>query len=123
MRAGESVKCPHCGEKTIVKEHRLLDGFQMTGVEFRCMLCSAKFGDAPSPGSAAPEAAPKVNPFAALLGEETAAAPSLSDGGGKAHFCRDCRNFIVHPFLSRCEKLGKEVNPMDDCVHFESKSS
>ncbi len=122
MRAGETIVCPCCGEKTIVKEHRNLDGFKVVGVEFRCMLCAGKLGDAPMPGTAAPEEAPKANPFASLLGEKTAAAPSLADGGAKVHFCRDCRHFIVHPFLSRCEKFHKEVNPMDDCVHFESKS-
>lgn len=121
MRAGESIVCPLCGDKTIVKEHRKLDGFKLAGVEFRCMLCSGKLGEGSMPGETVPEV-PKSNPFASLLGEKTAAAPTLADGGPEARFCRDCRHFIVHPFLSRCEKFHKEVNPMDDCVHFESKS-
>jgi hypothetical protein len=37
------------------------------------------------------------------------------------HFCRDCRQYVKHPFGGRCSLTGKEMEPMGDCPRFEKR--
>ena len=36
-------------------------------------------------------------------------------------FCKDCKHFLKHPFVDRCEIDNKPVDPMDDCEKFEKR--
>lgn len=121
MQSGESIPCPLCGETTIVKSRRRYDGFTVVGEEYFCMICNGALG--PADQTAAGAATPTASRLAALLDTEIAAVPTLEDAPGVRHFCRDCKHFISHPFLSRCEFHHREVNPMDDCPDFERKKS
>jgi hypothetical protein len=57
-----------------------------------------------------------------LLGDtEETEKVTLEEKNGDKNFCRDCSFLIAHPFLCRCMKYNKEVNPMDDCPAFEKK--
>ena len=123
MKKGDRILCPHCGEHTIVKTRVLVENWQTSGEIPICMLCGGKLGDAvDGDAGSAPNAADSRR-LSALLGEIPAAPPRLDAAGGESRFCRDCRHFIVHPFLSRCEKHRREADPMADCPQFERKQS
>ena len=115
MKAGDIVTCPHCGEKTVVKLGKKFSGWQVCGEVLICALCSAELG---TPEKNAPDAGKKASALAALLGEELAAAPTLAPGEGHKRFCRNCKNLIEHPFLLRCARDGREVDPGGCCEHF-----
>ena len=71
MQSGDSVDCPHCGEKTIVKTKNRMDGFAIVGSCLVCALCGAELGGAePASGDAAGQKA--AERLAALLGEGAA---------------------------------------------------
>ena len=122
MNSGRKVLCPHCGEKTIAKEKKLLDeNFSPVGVKFVCAFCG---GELEMP-SAAPASAPSKEQEAAerlsrFLGGEkvtkAAFAPEADDG----HFCLHCQNFVKHPFMNRCALTMKEIQAIDSCEKFEA---
>ena len=37
---------------------------------------------------------------------------------GSVRFCRDCKHYLRHPFVSRCLLTGRDVEPMGDCPSF-----
>ena len=115
MKAGERITCPHCGENTIVKLKPKMDGWTRVGDVLSCAFCGAELG---TPEKNAPSASKKSSALAALLGEELSAAPSLAPGEGHKRFCRNCKNLIEHPFLLRCARDGREVDPGGCCEHF-----
>ena len=122
MNGGGKVLCPHCGEKTLVRERKVFDeNFSPAGVKFVCAFCGGEL----EPPSAAAAPAPSKEKEAAerlsrLLGGEkvtkAAFAPEADDG----HFCLHCRNFIKHPFMNRCGLTMKEVQAIDSCEKFEA---
>ena len=57
-----------------------------------------------------------------LLSEKKQDGPKIESSEDEKHFCRDCIQFVAHPFLSRCELHRKNVNPMDDCLQFKKKT-
>ena len=115
MKAGDVFHCPECNQDSIVKTRRKMDGFRCLGEELVCMLCGAVLPeDAPEKNG---EVAKAAHPLAALLGVEEAAPERLADDSGRG-FCRDCKHYIKHPFLSRCDLHDRSVNPMDDCPDF-----
>ena len=115
MKAGERIICPHCGEKTIVKLKPKMEGWTRVGDVLACAFCGAELG---TPENGAREAEKSASALAALLGEELTAAPSLAPGEGHKRFCRNCKNLIEHPFLLRCARDGREVDPGGCCAHF-----
>ena len=118
MKAGDVFRCPACGQESIVKVHRKMDGFRCLGEELVCMLCGAVLPEEAPAGKGG--AVKSANPLAALLGVEDAAPERLADDSGRG-FCRDCKHYISHPFLSRCDLHDRGVNPMDDCPDFCGK--
>ncbi len=125
MKNSDRIKCPHCNEETIVKIRQVMDGWQSTGREFYCMLCSQALGEArdddiqPAIGKA------PASGLAALFGGDTEqeSAPVLETAEDEGHFCRDCRFCILHPFYLRCGKFHRETDPMDDCGDFEKRDA
>ena len=62
--------------------------------------------------------------LASLFGNESEknvnALDSLFSGDSSdVHFCRECANFVKHPYSCRCAITGKETSPTDDCEQFE----
>ena len=116
MKAGDKTLCPHCGEDTIVKSKPKLNGWTRVGDVLVCALCGAELGipeEANNGGSAASAAA-----LAALLGVEKEPEVRLEPGSEHRRFCRNCRRRIEHPFVLRCGKDGREIDPGGCCGDF-----
>ena len=92
MQSGDSVDCPHCGEKTIVKTKNRMDGFAIVGSCLVCALCGAELGGA-----------------------------DLTPDADYGCFCRNCIHFIEHPFRTLCGRDGRTADPMGECGHFKRK--
>ena len=99
------VICSHCGEKTIPREESVFEGWTKIGVNRFCSLCGGKLD-----GS--------VTEPASILGTSQETVKSTEYLDEQPRFCRDCKEYIKHPFHSRCGKTNREVGPMDDCPDF-----
>ena len=122
MNSGKKVLCPHCGERTLAKEKKILDeNFSPVGGKFVCAFCGGEL-EMPSavPASAPSKAQEAAERLSRLLGGErptkAAFAPEADDG----HFCLHCKNFVKHPFMNRCGLTMKEVQAIDSCEKFEA---
>ncbi|MCP3968005.1 MAG: hypothetical protein GY750_06205 [Lentisphaerae bacterium] len=125
MKPGEKTKCPHCSEDTILREKVEMDGWIATAKTLVCAICGKKITDLEEDLEKQKEEAAesKTSGLASLLGEdENQEKPKLRAEKGDRHFCRDCLHYLVHPFLSRCEKKKKDVSPMDDCADYEKRA-
>ena len=121
MRPGESVRCPHCGERTVVKSKKKLDGFTVVGELLVCALCGAELGAPEEAKSAAPDRA-SSDRLAALLGDVSVDEKAdLTPGEDYGRFCRNCLHFIEHPFKTLCGLDGSAVDPMGECPRFQQK--
>lgn len=118
MTAGEKIKCPHCGEDSIVKTKPKMRNWTCVGNVLVCALCGAELGTPPreESGDASRNAGKKL---AALLGEVPEPTLRLDPGSEYRHFCRNCRHRIEHPFVLRCALTGAEIDPGGCCEHFE----
>ena len=124
MKAGDHIRCPHCGDNTFVKEEVVMDGWTVQGKQLVCALCGRNLADA-----AAPDAAPendaadpgRLAALSGLLGEKPVEKPRLDTTGDLRHFCKDCLHFIVHPFMTRCGKFNRDVDPMGDCPSYQPR--
>ena len=122
MNSGRKVLCPHCGEKTIAKEKKLLDeNFSPVGVKFVCAFCGGELEMASAAYASSPskeqEAAERLS---RLLGGEKAAKAAFVPEADDGHFCLHCKNFVKHPFMNRCGLTMKEVQAIDSCEKFEA---
>lgn len=115
MKAGEMLTCPHCGEKTVVKLRRVMDGWQVTGEELICTLCSAVLG---KPEKDGPGTSAARSRLAALLGGDDTKGVTLAPESGYRRGCRNCANLLEHPFKLICAKTQLEVDPMHECGDF-----
>jgi len=127
MKPGDDYHCPKCGKHTFLKKEAVMDGWTKKGDVLKCTAC----------GNVVCELAPEVkgektdplksaaaDRFKNLLGaDDFEEKPKLDTLEGEKHFCKDCLHMIPHPFINRCMKLEKEVNPMDDCSSFTKKHS
>lgn len=121
MRPGESVDCPRCGERTVVKSKKKMDGFTVVGELLVCALCGAELGTPEEAKSAAPDCAAS-NRLAALLGDVSVEAKAdLTPDEGYGRFCRNCLHFIEHPFKTLCGLHGAAADPMGECPRFQKK--
>ena len=125
MKAGDHARCPHCGENTFVKENVVMDGWTVKGKILTCAMCGKKLADAPGTTTAADaddgKAKAKLSALAGLFGEDPVEKPKLDMTGIERKFCKDCRSFIVHPFLTRCGKFDRDVDPMGDCPEYQPR--
>ena len=125
MRQGDDVHCENCGRDAFVVRKSIMDGWTKKGEFFTCSACGATIAPVPLDGevSGGGEASFKAAERAAsLLGVDIGDKKALEASDEEKRFCRDCANFISHPFLSRCSFHGKDVNPMDDCEDFKRKT-
>jgi len=121
MRPGESVNCPHCGERTVVKSKKMMDGFTVVGESFVCVLCGAELGTPEEEKPAAPDHAASDR-LASLLGDISVEAKAdLTPDEGYGRFCRNCIHLIEHPFKTLCGLNGGAVDPMGECPRFQKK--
>lgn len=122
MKHGDSFDCPHCGKNTFVIRESVLSGWKKTGEVLKCAACSAVIetvkeqANTPAPAFQTKSSADKLKNL--LGGDAEIERPKVTVSSDEKKFCRDCAHLIAHPFLSRCTKFNKEVNPMDDCPHF-----
>lgn len=121
MREGESIVCPRCGERSIVKSKNKMDGFSLVGKVLVCALCGAELGKPVEDGSEKKNST--ADRLAALLGESAPpeAKADLTPGDGYGRFCRNCVYFIEHPFKTLCGVDGHAADPMGECPRFKKK--
>ena len=127
MKAGDRISCPHCGDNTFVKEEVVMDGWTVKGKKLTCAMCGHKLGDveagtADGSRDAAKEKA-KLSALSGLLGEKPVEKPKFDVAGDLRRFCKDCSHFVVHPFMTRCGKFDRDVDPMGDCPEYQKRSA
>jgi len=121
MKPGDSWDCPKCGRNTFLKKTSVMDGWTKKGDILSCASCGEKVADlaeSPAAGEREKAAAQKLS---GLFGGETVAKVTIDSDASEKSFCKDCALLVPHPFLLRCSKHNKEVNPMDDCPDFVRK--
>lgn len=118
MKAGDKIVCPHCGEATILKVKPKMDGWTRVGDVLVCALCGAEAG---VPEKADDGGKNSAAALAALLGEAPAPKLRLDPGSEHRRFCRNCRHKIEHPFVLRCGRDGREIDPGGCCEAFETE--
>jgi len=119
---GRTFSCPHCGQETIVRKKTMYDGWKATGDLLVCGLCG-KTLDSPAPTASGTKDSAELEQrkkAEALLGTTLDAHKTLARDDD-AHFCKNCRHYIVHPFQSRCLYWNRPVEPMSDCPKYEPK--
>ena len=124
MKPGDEYLCPHCGKNSFLKKETVMDGWTKKGDVLKCASCGtlvcelkehAKENSDPLKSSAADK-------FKSLLGDKDfVPRPKIELSETDSHFCKDCAFLIPHPFVTRCSKTGKDVNPMDDCPDFSRR--
>lgn len=105
-----------------------MDGWTKKGDVLKCASCGNVAGELASEAAEAGKTDPLRSAASDRLknllgGEDFERKPALDSSEDEKHFCRDCLYLIPHPFINRCTKFGKEVNPMDDCPSFTKKTS
>lgn len=122
MQAGGEIKCPHCGMDAFLVKKSLMIDWKKTGDILACSSCSKTICEYTVP--VADKDKPKdvkKSKLMSLLGTEEEKKLKIETSDDEKRFCRDCVNFICHPFLSRCCLHNKNVEPMDDCPEFHRK--
>lgn len=117
MNAGDKLLCPHCRENTVAKLKPRMQGWTRVGDVLVCALCGAELGT-PAPAGSDNSAA-AIRGLSALLGETEHTTVRLAPGEEHRRFCRNCRHKIEHPFLLRCARDGREIDPGGCCENFE----
>ena len=119
------ITCPFCRAETVVGVKRVpgAEFGKFDEVEY-CSLCSAVLGKAEEKKTEENSAAssPELDKLSALLGGEKLAEVTIEKGEFFKRGCRNCNNFIAHPFKAVCSATGKEADPMGDCALFTPKT-
>ena len=122
MQANEKITCPVCKEPSMAKSKTKFDGFNKVGEVLVCMLCGAELGTAESLAEAdAVRNDQKIHDLGVLLGAAPAARARLAAADDEKRFCKDCKHFLKHPFVDRCDLDNHPVDPMDDCDKFQKR--
>ncbi|MBQ7694901.1 MAG: hypothetical protein IJT50_07225 [Lentisphaeria bacterium] len=122
MNNGKKVLCPHCGERTLAREKKILDdNFTPVGVKFVCVFCGGELEiPAAAPASAPSKQEQASERLSRLLGGEKVTKVGFAPEADDGHFCLHCRHFVKHPFINRCGLTMKEVQAIDGCEKFEA---
>ena len=125
MKPGDEYNCPHCKKNSFLKKETVMDGWTRKGEVLKCASCGQVVCTL-DPQSAEKKLDPLQSPSAArlknLLGEDHfVMKPEITAGEGEQRFCKDCAFLIPHPFVLRCTKTNRTVDPMDDCPEFKSR--
>ena len=132
MKPGQRFFCQHCHSQSIAKLERRLDGFTVVEEYLACAFCHERITAEADKTDAKPENAsskPSLSALESLLGSSKpsmgkAEASFLNELHTAARqFCRDCKQYVKHPFGGRCSLTGKEMEPMDDCPRFEKREA
>ena len=120
MKAGDKIKCKKCCEETFAVLKTKMDGWNVLGQYFACALCGEEIESSKKiSNNNSIKENPNISALANFLDTEIESKKELSREESETHFCRDCKHYIKHPFITRCELHKKEVNPMDDCTNFQ----
>ena len=130
MKPGQRFFCNHCHSQSIAKLERRMEGFSVVEEYLTCAFCHERIpsetANPPDKMDNAPK--PSLSSLENLFGSskpsmgKTEAAFLDELHTAARHFCRDCRQYVKHPFGGRCSLTGKEMEPMDDCPRFEKRS-
>lgn len=133
MKSGQRFFCQHCHSQSIAKLERRMEGFTVVEEYLACAFCHARIpADADNPSDKSEQSSAKPSSLSALEGLLGAKKPAMDKTEASflnelhtavKHFCRDCRQYVKHPFGGRCSLTGKEMEPMDDCPRFEKRES
>lgn len=127
MRPGEEITCPHCGKPSFLRKETLMDGWTKKGELLKCAACGETvcgYKETEPSGKCSPLESPESKSLLSLLGEDSfKETPSWSGKEEEKHFCKDCVYLIPHPFVSRCSRKNRTVDPMGDCEFFRRKES
>jgi formate dehydrogenase maturation protein FdhE len=119
MKHGDEVKCPVCGKEAFAVKKAKIENWQKTGEYLACSACGAELQILKEERDNQEEESSKnLSKLADFLNTEPEKSVRLKAEEDETRFCRDCRYYVKHPFLSRCELHKKEVGPMDDCSDF-----
>ena len=124
MKPGDEYNCPQCGKNSFLKKETLIEGWTRKGAVLKCASCGHVAGELkPETGKSddplKSDAAERLKNL--FGGEDFAAKPTLKSEGDEANFCKDCAFLIPHPFVFKCSRFNKSVNPMDDCPAFQKR--
>ncbi|HPN83923.1 MAG TPA: hypothetical protein PK821_01175 [Victivallales bacterium] len=125
MKPGQEINCPHCGRNSFLKKVTITEGWTKKGEILACTSCSAKIADLNIEQKTEEERkSSAVSSLASLFKDDSGLKkPRIEAKDEEKIFCKDCKNFIKHPFADKCGLTEKHVNPMDDCDKFERRSS
>ena len=112
------MKCPFCLEESFAKKKNIMDGWKVAKVVQVCALCGRELPEEKKIET--DPAAARSAAFAALLGGEALEKVQLQ-GSADRDFCRNCVNFIEHPFQTLCALNGSAADPMGNCAKFKEK--
>lgn len=119
----KKVICPSCGEETVPQRRVItpLDGnFSVKREEFHCLFCGGLLPGKVENTTARVDNSPNKSSLKELLGisgdEPRKTVISVQDC--EKRFCRDCKFYVAHPFLSRCDRHKCAADPMGDCPDF-----
>ena len=121
MLPNDKIICPACKEESMAKLKNKMDGFTTVGKVLVCMLCGAELEEYKASETAAGGNEKKLEQLGMLLGAAPSATVRLAAADEEKRFCKDCKHFLKHPFVDRCEIDNKPVDPMDDCEKFEKR--
>ena len=126
MKPGDDYHWPQCGKNTFLKKEAVMDGWTKKGDVLKCAACghlACSLAPEVKTEKADPLKSAAADRFKNLLGaDDFEKKPEFNSSGDEKHFCKDCQHLIPHPFVNRCVKFGKDVNPMDDCPSFTKKN-
>lgn len=112
------MRCPFCHEESFAKKKLLRDGWNISGEVMVCALCGKELPAERKKSDAGNSSSADLRQkLAALLGGDEVEKVALA-GTADMSFCRNCRNFIVHPFRSFCALTDQEADPMGECSSF-----
>jgi len=122
-RAGQCVQCPACKQESRIRIQTKMNGWQAVGQVAVCALCEHEFAAiAPDCKMAAADSTANRDRLAAFLATEVEARPKLP-AEAAAPFCRNCRHFYPHVFKNACLLHAHDVDPNDDCAHYEAAAA
>ena len=117
MKVGDKFLCPGCHQETVLVLHRVMSGWRVEKEILVCFNCKIEIGA--SSDDEPKELGAAAQRLATLFGENEVDNNAADEKVGI--FCKNCKYFVVHPFLSRCGLHKKETDPMSDCNDFQER--
>ena len=122
MQPNDKIICPACKEASMAKLKNKMDGFTVVGKVLTCMLCGAELEAYKAAETATTGSEKKLEQLGMLLGAAPSATVRLAAADDEKRFCKDCKHFLKHPFVDRCDLDNHPVDPMDDCEYFARRT-